>query len=523
MRRALTILGCLVLGIQLATVNQLAYAQKEIKLVADEETTGPQMSSDISGNSVIVGSLGQNYAKAFVGDGKNWEEQAKLIPQPDGSVGWSVAISGDTVVIGVPNANVGADKSGSAFVFARSGRTWKQRARLVGDNPEAADSFGESVSVDRNTVIVGVPRDDDAGKDAGSAYVFFREGITWKKQAKLIPTDLSGSDAFGEAVYVHGNTAIVGASGHTHGGKRFIGAAYVFVRNGNRWVQQAKLAIDDGGKADRFGTSVGFMGKTIIVGSPFYDSENAKDVGAAYIFVPDGNSWKLQAKLRPKDAEKGHNFGAGVATTGNIVIVGAPGYDRPERGSGAAYSFVREDGVWTQTAKVTPEHGARDLNFGFAVSVNENTVAISSHSKPFLVHDGWPNGDGHAAYVYSTIEAFDTPPFAIEPFGLSLTTFGRVKRTALLQNFPNLFNPETWMPYQLATDASVMLRIHNVQGQLIRELNLGQQKTGSYLTRETAAYWDGKDQIGERVSSGLYFYTLHAAPFQATRKMLILK
>ena len=226
----------------------------------------------------------------------------------------------------------------------------------------------------------------------------------------------------------HGNTAIIGANGHTHGGKRFTGAAYVFVRNGNRWVQQAKLTVEDGGKADRFGTSVGFIGKTIVVGAPFYDSENAKDTGAAYVFVPDGNGWTLQAKLRPKDGGKGHNFGAGVATTGNIVIVGSPGYDRPERGSGAAYSFVREEGVWRQTAKVTPEHGARDLNFGYAVSLSENTVAVSSHSKPFLVHDGWPNGDGHAAYVYNTIEAFDTPPFAVEPFGLSLTTFGQVKQ-----------------------------------------------------------------------------------------------
>ena len=183
------ILAYLVLGIQLVTVNQMVYAQKEIKLVADEETTGPQMSSDISGNSVIVGSPGQNYAKVFVSNGKNWEEQEKLIPQHEGNVGWSVSISGDTAVIGVPKDNAGADKSGSAIVFARSGKTWQQRAKLVGENPEAADNFGESVSVDRNTVIVGVPKDDDAGKDAGSAYVFFRDGITWKKQAKLIPTD----------------------------------------------------------------------------------------------------------------------------------------------------------------------------------------------------------------------------------------------------------------------------------------------------------------------------------------------
>ncbi len=523
MKKISTVLAYLALGLHLAALHQLVHAQKEIKLVADENVTQQGMSSDISGDSVIVGSHRGNYAKVFVRDGTKWEEQETLIPQADGRVGWSVAISGDIAVLGAPNANAGAEKSGTAFVFVRTGRTWQQRAKLGGDNPEAADNFGESVSVDRNTVIIGVPRDDDAGRDAGSAYVYFRDGVAWKKQAKLIPADPGGSDGFGDAVCIHGNTAIIGATGHTHGGKRFTGAAYVFVRNGNRWVQQTKLTVEDGGKGDRFGTSIGFIGKTIVVGAPFYDSANAKDVGAAYVFIPDGNGWKLQAKLKSKDAGKGHNFGAGVATTGNIVIVGSPGYDRPERGSGAAYSFVREDGVWTQTARVTPEHGARDLNFGYVISMSENTVAISSHSKPFLVHDGWPNGDGQAAYVYNTIESFDTPPFAVEPFGLSLRTFGQVKRTALLQNYPNPFNPETWIPYQLATDAPVMLRIHNVQGQLIRELDLGRHEAGSYLSRETAAYWDGKDQIGERVSSGLYFYTLHAAAFQATRKMLILK
>ena len=104
-----------------------------------------------------------------------------------------------------------------------------------------------------------------------------------------------------------------------------------------------------------------------------------------------------------------------------------------------------------------------------------------------------------------------------------MTTLGQVKRTALLQNFPNPFNPETWLPYRLAADAPVTLGIYNVRGQLMRELNLGVQKAGGYLTRETAAYWDGRDQVGETVSSGIYFYTLHAAPFQATRRMLILK
>ena len=100
---------------------------------------------------------------------------------------------------------------------------------------------------------------------------------------------------------------------------------------------------------------------------------------------------------------------------------------------------------------------------------------------------------------------------------------GAGKRTALFQNFPNPFNPETWLPYHLATDARVIFRIYNVQGQLTRQLDLGTQKAGRYLTRETAAYWDGRDQVGETISSGIYFYTLQTGPFQATRRMLILK
>ena len=104
-----------------------------------------------------------------------------------------------------------------------------------------------------------------------------------------------------------------------------------------------------------------------------------------------------------------------------------------------------------------------------------------------------------------------------------MTKFGQIKRTALLQNFPNPFNPETWLPYRLAVDAPVTFRVYNIRGQLIRELDLGVQKAGRYLTRETAAYWDGKDGVGATVSSGVYFYALHTGSFQSTRRMLIAK
>ena len=112
---------------------------------------------------------------------------------------------------------------------------------------------------------------------------------------------------------------------------------------------------------------------------------------------------------------------------------------------------------------------------------------------------------------------------AVEPKGKLLTSLGYVKQTRLLQNYPNPFNPETWIPYQLATAADVTVVIYNSGGQSVRTLMLGTQLPGLYLTREKAVYWDGRSDTGEWVSSGTYFYHLHAGGYSAAKKMIILK
>ena len=96
-------------------------------------------------------------------------------------------------------------------------------------------------------------------------------------------------------------------------------------------------------------------------------------------------------------------------------------------------------------------------------------------------------------------------------------------QTALGQNYPNPFNPETWIPYMLAQNADVTISIYNVKGQLVHILHLGQQSAGSYLTKERAAYWDGRNATGERVANGVYFYSIQVGNFCATKKMLLLK
>ncbi len=545
MKPARFILISLVLGIGLVPIK---LAGEEIKLIADPETRGLHLSADIIGDSVIAGAEKMGVAKIFIGTGKNWKELAELrLEDRDpanphlGEFGWAVSlsarhaqVSANLAIVGAPSDLHGADfagdqaadwkkgMKGAAYIFARSGTAWKQQATLVAADPEDDDRFGQAVSIDRNTAIVGVPKDDDAGADSGSAYIFFHDGKRWKQQAKLVPQDLAKGESFGDAVFVRENVVIIGAPKHSHGGLRLAGAVYVFGRRGETWVQQAKLTANDARKGDQFGRAIAMSGDTIIVGAPMYDSDDGRDAGTAYVFTRDGEGWNQQAKLIAKDTNPSDRFGLSVATNGKTAIVGAP--RREARGlpaSGAVYSFVSEDGVWQEKKQVTPDQEEQNITFGAWVAISGDHVVVSAHALPSVPPLNL--GFGSVAYVYNVADDFDALPFSIEPFGLRVTTLGRMKHTALLQNFPNPFNPETWLPYRLAVDVPVTFRIYNLRGQLTRELDLGVQKAGRYLTRETAAYWDGKDGVGETVSSGVYFYTLHAGSFQATRRMLIAK
>ena len=115
------------------------------------------------------------------------------------------------------------------------------------------------------------------------------------------------------------------------------------------------------------------------------------------------------------------------------------------------------------------------------------------------------------------------PSLAIEPMDKQLTLWGDVKQTALFQNYPNPFNPETWIPYQLAADSVVTLTIYNLNGDRIRQIDLGEKPAGIYQTKADAIHWDGRTEQGEAAPSGIYFYTLDAAEHTHSRKMILLK
>ncbi len=125
--------------------------------------------------------------------------------------------------------------------------------------------------------------------------------------------------------------------------------------------------------------------------------------------------------------------------------------------------------------------------------------------------------------VYDVKHTLSLLPYAVEPNDKKIVTFGEIKRNQLLQNFPNPFNPETWIPFQLANSSNVTVQIYTPAGNLVRTLSLGMKSAGTYSSQSKAIHWDGRNNQGEPVSSGIYLYTINAGDFSATRKMLIRK
>ena len=350
--------------------------------------------------------------------------------------GAAVAVSGDTVVVGA-NAEDSAATSvdgdqtdnhasgaGAAYVFQRVGATWVQQAYLKASNADAGDAFGTAVAISGDTIVVGAYLEDggsvgspgsNSASASGAAYVFVRQGTSWSQQAYLKASNVGVNDYFGAAVAISGDTIVVGApledsnsqvinGNQNNESAPGAGAAYVFVRNGTSWTQQAYLKAANAGANDVFGASVAASDGTVIVGAYLEassatgingngDDDLAANSGAVYVFVREGAVWKQQAYLKASNTGQGDFFGNAVALAGNTAIVGAVGEDSNGAGpfgnpndnssadAGAAYIFVRTGAAWKQEAYLkAPNVGGSD-HFGYAVALSGNVAAVGANGE----------------------------------------------------------------------------------------------------------------------------------------------
>jgi hypothetical protein len=348
----------------------------------------------ISGNTVVVGADGAEPSGAvyvFTRPGTGWAdmtETAKLTPSDGGyayAFGHSVAVSGDTVVAG-------------AYVFVKPVSGWDDMTETAKLTPSVWNFlFGASVAISGDTIVVGAPSYED--EVSGSAYVFVKPVSGWAdmtETAKLTPSVWEDyDDPFGYCVAISGDTIVVGASG----------AVYVFARPGTGWTDMTETAkLTPSGASGSFGDPVAISGDTIVIGTPDYNY--------AYVFTRPGTGWADMtetAKLTASDGSQYDDFGQSVSISGNTIVVGAPGDDDKGSLSGSAYVFARPESgsAFTQTAKLTASDGAEYDQFGHAVAISGDTIVIGG----FRVDD-WRG----STYVFY----FDYPVIKSEQWSLIL-------------------------------------------------------------------------------------------------------
>ena len=251
-------------------------------------------------------------------------------------------------------------------------------------------------------------------------------------------------------------------------------------------------------------------------------------------------SSNLQGTAR-RNVAKGLGSPGGIALSANIKAPATtpPTTSTPVSGGGSKYD-VNGDGtvdskdvdavLLAVSAGLTlakyDVNGDKNVDIKDIMAVNANLTAGAAGA-PTLLGTKFTaiEIDRLQAQIDLLIATGDRSPAALKTliYLQQLIAMARPEKTQLLANYPNPFNPETWIPYELATDTDVRITIYNAQGVVIRTLQLGQQSAGYYTDRERAAYWDGRNALGEQVASGIYFYQLETDAMSSLRKMVILK
>lgn len=401
---------------------------------------------DLSGDTLVVGAPHENSsatgvdgnqndesapdagaAYVFVRGASGWTQQAYLKSADVVAVGVtggdrfgsSVAIEGDTIVVGVPfedseSALVGGDPTdnssndtGAAYVFERVGSTWTQTAYLKSSLPTVNEALGTSVAIDGDTIVVG---GRGSGSGQGTAQIYVRNGGTWSHQARLTQVGGSAGDGFGSSVAIDGDTLAVGTPSDDNGatgvnatsipfGASGSGAAYVFVRTGSTWNLEAYVKASNTGVGDSFGSWVALHADTLAVAAPAEDSNAtgvggnqannaASDSGAVYLFERSGAAWSQVVYLKPSNTNAGDFFGFGLALSASQLAVGAGGddsaavglggnpFDNSLPGAGAVHLFQRSGSSVTPLAFVKSSWPTFSAVFGAAVALDGTTLVV---------------------------------------------------------------------------------------------------------------------------------------------------
>ncbi len=285
-------------------------------------------------------------------------------------LGTSVALSGDTAVVGARLHDALGDKAGAAYVFVREGNAWVFKQKLTAPDGGEDDEFGTAVAIDGDTIAIGAPFEDEAASNGGSVYVFTRTGATWSFQQKLMAADAASGDHVGESVAIHGDVVAAGAPDENNAAGTDAGSVYVFRRSGSTWGPPAKVWTGAVGAGDNFGQAVAVGPGTLVVGAP--------DADLAFAYAFDGAAWGDEQPLAAPATMAGDDFGQSVDVSGDRAIVGAPLADGAGAGTGGAHVFLRTAGTWGHEALLVGSGGGPGDEFGWSVAIDGSYALVGA-------------------------------------------------------------------------------------------------------------------------------------------------
>jgi hypothetical protein len=334
----------------------------------------------VSGDTMVIGATGANTgagaAYVFRFDGTSWVEEDTLTAATGvdyDSFGFSVGISGNTIVVGASGVDGGGTNSGAAYVFRYNGTNWVEEQKLTPSVAATSDEFGNSVGVSGDVIVVGTHYGDVVGDFSGAAYVYRYSEGTWEEEDVLTAAVTAAGDQFGEAVAISGDTILVGALRANSS----IGAAYVFRHDETGWTEEVTLTPLGGSAQDQFGANVAIEGDTALVAAR-YGTGRALSSGTAYIFRRSGTNWAQQDKLDASDGAANDLFGYSVALSGDLALIGTIGDGDNGANSGAAYAFWYDGATWSQQAKLNSPDGEENDWLGHGVGLSGLTAWVGA-------------------------------------------------------------------------------------------------------------------------------------------------
>ena len=369
-------------------------------------------SGAISGNTMVVGAY-YDYNGAFGEQGAayvferdrpvpdHWGEIRKLVAS-DGTdwnrFGWSVAIDGDTIVVGARGVK---NNQGAVYIFYRNhggADRWGEVKKLTAGDSSNNDNFGYSVAVSGDTIVVGANGVDDTFGDQGAAYVYYRNhggAGNWGEVTRITAGDAALLDGFGCSVAIAGDIVAVAAA-YDDADYNNQGSVYIYDRSHggtDNWGEVKRITASNAGEYHLFGLSVAIEGDLLLAG---------KNDGSAYLFDRNfggADNWAQIKELSGSDTVQYDFFGRSVAISGDTIAVGALWDDiDSNRDQGSVYLFYRNAGGagnWGEVKKLTAGDGAENDSFGSFVAVAGNTVVIGANDD-----DIGTNGDQGSAYMF---------------------------------------------------------------------------------------------------------------------------